>query len=310
MGHESLEGGMGKHHIAAVAGRAKGSEKQRRMEFVLRRACWYGRVTIRDIQEAFGVSRQIASLDMREAIKHWTTIDPDGSVHPILASGTRAVTPIYPIRPHEQASPTKMLRLLAAGSDFSVSGLRSNEIDVLFPADRTSMIDQEVLFVMLQAVLDKSAQGLASRPVVIRYVGMKVGDVYRERKILPVALEFDGAQTRVHAHDLDAKGAYPIKAFVLTRMESARFSDEALPKDLERKGVSNLRTARFQLTFDPRLTEDQKSALRRELGIRDGILVIPESQSHSFRRFYTNGMPQEGNPDIVWPPVIFTERIE
>jgi hypothetical protein len=93
-------------------------------------------------------------------------------------------------------------------------------------------------------------------------------------------------------------------------MESARFSDEALPKDLVRKGVSNLRTARFRLTFDPRLTEDQKSALRREFGIRDGILVIPESQAHSFRRFYTNGMPQEGKPDIVWPPVIFTERIE
>jgi predicted DNA-binding transcriptional regulator YafY len=136
---------------------------------------------------------------------------------------------------------------------------------------------------------------------------MKVGDVYRQRKILPVALEFESAQARVYAHDLDSKGDYPVKAFVLTRMKSARFSDEALPKDLTRKSVSNLKTTRFRLTFDPRLTEDQKIALRRELGMRDEVLVVPESQAHSFRRFYTNGMPQDGNPNIVWPPVIFAE---
>jgi hypothetical protein len=41
--------------------------------------------------------------------------------------------------------------------------------------------------------------------------------------------------------------------------------------------------------------------------MRDEILVVPESQAHSFRRFYTNGMPQDGNPNIVWPPVIFAE---
>jgi predicted DNA-binding transcriptional regulator YafY len=206
-----------------------------------------------------------------------------------------------------------MLQLLAAKPGFPVVGLRSNEIDVLFPSDRTHNIDQEVLSVMLQSVLDKSAQGLASRAVVIRYVGMKVGDVYRERKILPVALEFDGSQTRVHAHDLSSeaeKSGYPIKAFVLTRIEWARFSNDALPKNLIRKGASTRKMARFHLTFDPRLTEDQKSALRRELGIHDGILTIPENQAHSFRRFYTNGMPQDGNPDIVWPPVIFTERID
>ena len=301
---------MNNHRADTPAGRAKGAEKIRRLEFVLRRACWYGRVTIRDIQEAFGVSRQIAALDLGDAVEHWTTIDPDGSVHPILMHGTRSVAPVYPVRLHEEASPAKMLRLLAADSPFSVSGLRSNEIDVLFPVDRTSMIDQDVLAVMLQAVVDKSAQGLTPRPVVIEYVGMKVGDVYRPRKILPVALDFDGAQTRVYAHDLDSQGVYPIKAFVLARMKSARFGDEALPKDLTRKGVSNLRTTRLRLTFDPRLTEDQKSALRRELGIRDGVLVLPESLAHSFRRFYTNGMPQDGKPDIVWPPVIFTETIE
>jgi len=293
----------------AGAGRAKGAEKIKRLEFVLRRACWYGRVTVRDIQEAFDVSRQIAGLDLADAVQHWTTIGPGGAVQRVLMRGSRAVVPVYPVRPHERASPMTMLRLLAAGSPFSVSGLRSNEVDVLFPSDRTSMIDQEILAVMLQAVVDKSGQGLAPRPVVVEYVGMKLGDVYRQRKILPVSLEFDGAQTRVYAHDLDAK-EYPVKAFVLTRMKSARFSAEALPKDLVRKGVSNLGVARFRLTFDPRLTEDQKDALQRELGIRNGIIAVPQSHAHSFKRFYTNGMPQDGNPNIVWPPIIFAESVE
>jgi hypothetical protein len=298
---------MGNHRTEA--GRAKGAEKLKRLEFILRRACWYGRVSIRDVQEAFGVSRQIAGLDLHDAVQHWTTIGPGGAVQRVLAHGTRAVVPVYPLRTHEQASPAKMLRLLASGAPFAESGLRSNEVDVLFPSERTSMIDQEILSVMLQAVVDKSGQGLAPRPVVVEYVGMKLGDVYRQRKILPVTLEFDGAQTRVYAHDLDAKD-YPVKAFVLTRMKSAHFSNEALPKDLVRKGVSNLGVARFRLTFDPRLTEDQKNALQRELGIRDGIIVVPQSRAHSFKRFYTNGMPQDGNPNIVWPPIIFAESIE
>jgi len=83
---------MSKHK----AGRAKGAEKLRRFEFILRRACWYGRVTIRDVQEAFGVTRQIAGLDLVEAVQYWTTIGPGGSVLPILMRATRAVAPIYP----------------------------------------------------------------------------------------------------------------------------------------------------------------------------------------------------------------------
>jgi predicted DNA-binding transcriptional regulator YafY len=300
---------MGNHRTGTAAGRAKGAEKLKRLQFILRRACWYGRVTVRDVQEAFGVSRQIAGLDLHDAVQHWTTIVPGGEVRRVLMHATRAVVPVYPVRPHEQASPATMLRLLAAGAPFSESGLRSSEVDVLFPADRTDTIDQEVLTVMLQAVVDKSGQGLAPRPVVVEYVGMKLGDVYRQRKIVPTTLEFDGAQTRIYAHDLDAKD-YPVKAFVLTRMKSARFSDEALPKDLVRKGVSNLGVARFRLTFDPRLTEDQKSALQRELGIRDGIVAVPESRAHAFKRFYTNGMPQDGDRNVVWPPIIFAESVE
>lgn len=293
-------------------GRAKGIEAQRRSEFILRRACWYGRVTSRDIREAFDVSRQIAARDMKQSVSRWTWVDAGGGVHPILATGTRAVIPVNPVHFHEEVSPTRMLQLLSAKADFSITGLRPEEVSVLFPTDRAQNIDPDILAIMLQAVLDKSAQGLSSRAVMIRYVGLKLGDVYRERRVLPVALEFDGSQTRVYAHDLEQEtedGGYPIKAFVLTRMDQARFDDKGLPKNFTRRSVSQRKTARFRLTFDPRLTEDQKSALRRELGIRDGTLVIPENQSHSFRRFYTNGMPPDTSPSIIWPPVIFTEKL-
>ncbi len=293
----------------AMQGRAKGTELIKRREFILRRACWYGRVTVQDVRDAFDVSRQIASKDLTEAVKHWTWIDEAGAVHPVLSRGTRAVIPIYPIRFLEAASPKRMLQLLAAKAEFPVTGLREKEISVLFPEDRASNVLPEVLSILLQAVLDRSSQGLASRIVVIRYVGMKVGDVYRERRIVPVALEFDGGQTRVYAHDMDAaQEGYPIKAFVLTRVAQAWFSSERPPKDFKRGVPDPHKTRRLRVTFDPRLTEDQKDALRRELGIHDGVLMIPENQIHAFRRFYTNGLPADAQPNIIWPPIIFVEK--
>lgn len=294
-------------------GRAKGADVERRSEFILRRASWYGRVTAKDIQEAFGVTRQIAAQDLNNSVSKWTWIDAAGHVHPVIAKGTRAVIPIHPVHFVDEATPHRMLQLLSAKADFSLTGLRPEEVNVLFPSERTQNIDPLILAIVLQAVLDKSAQGLSSRALMIRYVGLKIGDVYRERKVLPVALEFDGAQTRVHAHDLDpesGKAGYPIKAFVLARIEQARFLDEGLPKNFVRQGVSQRKTVRFRLTFDPRLTEDQKSALCRELGARNDIVVIPESQAHSFRRFYTSGVPPSKNPEIIWPPIIFTEKLD
>ncbi len=296
-----------------LKGRAKGADMERRSVFVLRRACWYGRVTAKDIQDAFDVSRQIAAQDMKRAVSRWTWVDAAGIVRPVLMAGTRAVIPVYPIHFREEASATRMLQILSAKEDFSLSGLRPEEVSILFPADRAQNIDPGVLATVLQAVLDKSAQGLPSTHLVVRYVGLKIGDVYRERRILPVALEFDGAQTRVYAHDLEPeaeKAGYPIKVFVLARMEQARFGEGSLPKGFVKGRFSLRETARFRLTFDPRLTEDQKLVLCRELGIRGDVLVIPESQVHSFRRFYTNGHPADVSPGIIWPPIIFTEKLD
>jgi len=219
--------------------------RTQRLEFILRRACWCGRVTIHDVQEAFGVTRQEALADLAEAVRSWVVTGPNGGTQQILTREKNAVIPVYPLRLHKEASSARMVQLLAARAPFPVTGLRSNEIDVFFPANRANMIDQEVLFVMMQAVTDKSEYSIVLRPVIIEYVGV----TSRQRKILPVMLEFDSTQTRVYAHDLEAKG-YPVKAFALVMIKSARFSDEDLPTDLVVKGISNYRRARFRLALN------------------------------------------------------------
>ncbi|MBI3148089.1 MAG: hypothetical protein HYZ17_06195 [Betaproteobacteria bacterium] len=295
----------------AGIGRAGSLDQTRRRLFVLRRACWFGRVGIKDIQEAFGVTRQIAGKDLADAVDHWTWIDTGGKAQPVLSRGTRAVQPIYPVpfRHLDIANAAMMMKLLSSRADFPDTGLRHSEVGLIFPGTERSKIDPQIIEVLLQSVLDRQSQGLAPRIVVVRYVGVKRDDLYRFRKILPVALEFDGAQIRVHAQDMAAEG-WPLKVFVLSRIDQAKFSDEPLPKGFVRRDVSRLKKIRLKLTLDPRLTADQKSAIAREIAMNEsGVVEVEAGYAHSFRRFYTNGVPPNLGPDIVWPPVIFTEEL-
>lgn len=291
-------------------GRAGSLDLQRRRLFVLRRACWYGRVVIKDIQDAFGVTRQVAGKDLVDAVEHWTWIDEKGGVHPVLFKGTRAVQPTHQLHCQNlpQCSPATMFALLTAKAGFQETGLQPSEIRVLFPGGGLSKPDARIAEVLLRALINREEQGLPPRVVAIRYVGLKQGDVYRERTVVPVALEFDGAQTRMYAQDLEAEG-WPIKAFVLSRIEHAELRETPLPKAFIARDVSSLRRVRFRLTLDPRLTEDQRSAIAREMGMNAaGVVEVDASYAHAFKRFYTNGVPSDATADIVWPPVIFTEE--
>jgi len=290
-------------------GPAGSVEQARRSLFILRRACWYGRVTSGDIQEAFGITRQIASKDLNQAVNRWVWYDEKGHVHPILSRGNRAVSAVYPVHRHEVASSRTMMQLLSAQAGFTESGLRQSEVNVLFPSAREDRLDSHVLDILLQATINRKSVGLGARAVIIRYVGLKKGDTFRDRRILPVAIEFDGAQTRVHAQDLEVED-WPIKAFVLARIESAELHHEALPKHFIRRDVSRRDKIRLRLTLDPRLTDNQKRAVAREIGMsKNGVAEVDTHYAHAFRRFYTNGVPQDSPSDIIWPPVIFAESV-
>lgn len=290
-------------------GRAGAMEQEKRSRFVLRRACWFGEVSIRDVVEAFDVSRQTASLDLDHAVGSWTRYDGQGCVQPILKQERKKVSPgVLPSFYPEKASARTMMRLLAnaslAGATlFQETGLRDTEVNRVFPVPGCRQVDDTVISDLLSAAIK-------GHTATIRYVGLKRGDLYRDRLIAPVALEFDGATVRVHAHDLDAEG-WPIKTFVLSRISELIKSERSVPKKIARApDVDRYKKRRFKVTLDPRLTDDQRDALSRELRITPaGIIDVDEIHAHAFKRLYTNGVPHESNRDIVWPPIIFTEDL-
>lgn len=290
-------------------GRSGGVEQNKRSLFILRRATWFGSVTTRDIREAFGVARQQASIDLDQAVQRWVRSSPSGAI-PILRRGSRQVIPdSYPISIHDEASVWKMMRLLSCNAGFQETGLRDSECQVIFPDRRRDLIDSDIMAKVMQAVIDRTANSLHRRILEIEYVGLKEGDTYRTRKVIPIGLEFDGAQTRMRAQDLDAAG-YPIKSFTIARIRSAKNSFERLPADFREQVLPTSKRVRFRLTLDPRLTDDQKDALARELGMTpNGVVEVGATYAHPFMRFYTNGVPPETSQSIIWPPVIFCEKV-
>ncbi|TXF10357.1 hypothetical protein [Pelomicrobium methylotrophicum] len=288
--------------------------KEERRLFILRRALWYGQVYARDLVEAFSITRQAAYKSLRDAWEHWTWTDDKGYTHKMLSIGRSMVSLAAGVkeggRYPPEAGAYEMLKLIGSGAEFRQTGLRPREVDVVFPWNRLRFVGKSVMSVILEAVIDRSGCGLMKRRIIeVEYVGLKAGDIYRKRRLVPAAVNLDGGQPRLYAHDIDQDG-YPLKVYVLTRMRNARILNDPLPKSLTVQELEDPLVS-YRIMFDPRLTDDQRDAMARELGVdNDGVVRVPLSQAHSFRRFYTNDVPPEGRAqEIIWPPVIYAERM-
>lgn len=282
-------------------------KRDKRLLFILRRALWYGVAAARDLQEAFGVCRRIAVADLNQAVDYWG-VHEHGRRVPVLLRDRGGVMPVYPKRYPSAASPQVMLDLLAREAGFWECGLRETEIDVVVRR-RLDTVSADVVGAVMDALVIRAQNRFTRAALRIRYVGMKLGDTYRMREVLPLYLEFEGMRSRLYAVDLQDENL-PVKAFVLQRIASAQIMERDIPIQALRTRIGG-GYVRVKPTWDPRLTPDQREALLRELGaVPDGTLRMPSSLMHSFRSFYTTGLPARADQHIVWPPIIFYKEEE
>lgn len=282
----------------------------RRLLFILRRALWYGSATAADVMDAFAVSRRRAVLDLDDAVSRWG-INEGGAVRKVLLRdrGRAQVLPLQPKRYPAAASPSVMFEMLSRQCSFAECGLHPEEIDVIVRR-RINNIREEVVAAVLETMLRRQQRGWANRVALrMRYVGMKLRDHYRERDVVPLRLEFEGLQTRLHAIDLNDETP-STKVFAMARIESAQMIERKIPPQVLQAPPRD-EYVRLSLVWDPRLTPDQRQALLREINAQpDGTLRMRASDLHSFRSFYTAQTAAGAGSHIVWPPILMYEPLE
>lgn len=286
-----------------VSSRAR--ELQRRQVFILRRATWFGHCRIDDLTEAFGITPQAASRDLSRAPAFWRL---DGRA--LLEHERGAVRRLLVSQEHPQAAPLVMLELLRRGAPFQESGLRRHEcLTLQQPLNGLQPERQAHIAAILRALvrLNSETGRPIQRTLEIQYVGLRAGETARTRWIAPVGLEFDGAQVRLLAHDLQARG-YPLKSFVLSRIAEASLSSRPRPSDL----VPELELPRekvcLQAVFDERLTQDQRDAIARELNLdHHDRTMVARHRIFQLQQLYAQN---KAATDAIWPPLISLTEVE
>lgn len=258
--------------------------------FILRRAFRFGRVTRKDVQEAYPeFSYSKAGMVLSAAVKDWPAhLQRDG----------RSVIPTARAEAPAIAGEADLMAALEQGLfDMRYTGFRSTELPVRQVRWVCSVPQKEgVLATLTRAIAQE-------RGAEIRYVGLRVGESARWRKVYPLGLEQMGLQWRLVAQCLESEG-YPVKVFVLPRIVDAVVMAGRLPKGFSPQTDAD-REVLLTVVFDERLTRDQRRALAGELCLTDGRVGLPARSRWEFERQYGHAEPHD---QVVWPPVAKLEE--
>ena len=272
--------------------------------FILRRSLWKGKVTRSDLMKAFeyaDLKTATASRIMDEALVRYSSI---------LQRKPKWIEPVphpqIPASIWPQVSAGCMLQLLESVPDrFDITGLLPEDLyviqtslrhDISRDADMESIIDLILRATISCAIID------------IQYVGLKMGENARWRSVAPVSLRHFNGQWRIAAHDLEADD-YPLKFFVLPRILDAKVSFTKTPKTLRRQ-TGDVVMRRYEVKLNPRMTQDQKTVIMRELGVdKNDIITLADDAVFDFKKQWMDNDLTREKPDIVWPLVAELKRI-
>jgi hypothetical protein len=261
--------------------------------FVLRRAFRIGRVTRGEVQEAYPEhSYSKAGLVLRNALAHWPSL---------LRRDGRAVVPGARASAPSVAGEADLMEALEMGLyAMRYTGFRPRELPVQQVRWTCSMPSKPGVMTTLTRAVATGA-GLE-----IQYVGLRLGESARWRRVFPLGLEQMGVQWRLVAQSLDDTD-YPVRLFVLARIRDAVVMTERLPGDFFAQSESD-REVSARLVLDDRLSADQRTALADELcADGEGKVRLLERSLWEFERTYGHAEPHE---HIVWPPVARLEKDE
>jgi hypothetical protein len=238
-----------------------------------------------EVIDALGVSKTAASTLLNLAV--------DGSTGLLQREGNKVCAPPWAEAPH-WADEADLMECLDRGRvAFAETGLRAAELPVSFSTWSSSLpAVPGALTTIVGACTHKHS-------VFIRYVGLRAGDKARFRRSFPVALERMGGQWRLVAHDLDAED-FPLRTYVLSRITGASPDPARLPRGFIPSSPVDFKQT-LVVDWDLRLNEDQKQALRCELGI--GATGATTLNSRDIHEFLIRFGGQAVAANVVWPPL-------
>lgn len=268
--------------------------------FILRRSIWLGYCKQSHVREAFGLSPTLASQVMTEAVDAY----PQHLARTGKGVEARDRQGTLPLA----ATARRLLSLAASGhGELHDLGFEAHELIRAPDPHMAQLPEVGVMDSLFRAAIEETA-------IDILYVSLRPGESAMWRPVLPLHFECHEGQWRMEALDLLAKkeGLYIAKRFVLARLTNARPASKQYQKVKPTVYTMN-ENIRVRVKLNPRLTEDQKAAVARELCLDDkGERPINRSDLFEFRRKYadnTLGSAAAQNAAVVWPLAIAIEEV-
>lgn len=255
-------------------------KNQDRLNYIVKRAAWIGCATRNDLIRAFGISPNLASLDLANAVKEYPKL---------LARNGRLGVNFIGLNKPFLARPSKLLSLFEQSAQEWETGLTNDEMQVLVSNKSIYRSSDAILDVIMTACIKKIS-------IKISYTGLKVNERIKTRVVFPIGLEFTGKQWRVIASD-EVSGTQ--KTFVLARISSAEF----LPNLERRRGDEKILTdlVDCQVQFNSVLNMDQIMVLSNEFGVKDNSIKISKRDLFEFKKLFCKPSADDAKSNAVWP---------
>ncbi|MDE3020551.1 MAG: hypothetical protein KGI54_01680 [Pseudomonadota bacterium] len=199
------------------------------------------------------------------------------------------------------ATDDQFFEALVNGANPKDTGLFPNELPVVFHHWTKGRPIKGLLFQITSCLTSPTLKGRPNHrsAMRIRYVSMNIGEESRWRTVVPIGLDCAFDQWRLIAHDLDVSG-YPVKTYVLYRINAFEKYVDPLPPDFRRDRLSKTQS-RLAININPALTHDQHTAISNELGIDDEGYIMADSRTEfEYLRKYGSIPPSE---KAIWPIV-------
>jgi len=262
-------------------------------KFVIKRAFRLGSVSSQDLVIAFGFNALKATRSLSEAVKVCSDM---------LERRGKAVCPKLGVQAPEYASEETLLTDLDCGiADPVKTGFFPKEVPVEYISWTDSTPPEK-------GILSKIIKGIHKGSLLkIVYIGMKKGEVPKERRVIPLALEQMNDQWRLIAQEIrttltkERKKEHKasLRTFVLSRILKAEWDLGRKPKGFVQVGHWD-DIVEIPVSLNASLSKQQGEVISRELKIRDGNVRIPSRSRFEFERRF---MDSPVNPEAVWPPL-------
>jgi len=280
--------------------------------FAFRRVFRFGRLSTKDLQEAFSISPKTAERRLDQSLN-----PTDPMLKGLLRKEGRMVVLAPNAMPPSFAGEKDLSEALMGlrGSGlrplfFATTGLREAELKISRSEWLNNLPKADGIFsLILSALRNRNA-------LEVSYVGLNRGESGETgtQRIVPLSVQVIGDQMSLYAlrqekYDPRSKkwikeNGECLRTFVFSRFLSAQLVRDKTGKPLaahkNQLPFPEELVMRQPLLFNNSLTEDQKTVLAHELRFENGDVSLPESRMFQFLRLYADQPLAENG---VWPPL-------